>query len=152
MIHLFKPPILLTVIAALVPSIAGADDGRIARVQRASETFVQTFNAGDSQGLAPLYTRNGILKLPNQVAVQGRSTVAAAWQAGFDAGLSNLTLDVDVLEPVGHQRVLESGTYRLEIRTPNGVVVQTGTFAVLWKVPWRRNARPKIVFDAIDAD
>ena len=131
---------------------AVADTSALRRVEQASTEFVLKFNAGDSEALGSLYTRSSILKLPNQVAVFGRDGVVAAWQAGFDGGLANLTLDVEVLEMSGPQRAVESGTYRLEIRTPNGTIVQTGTFAVQWKVPRNIHKTPKIIFDAIDAD
>ena len=145
-----KLPIVIALVMA--SGSARAEHSDLARVQSASAEFVRNFNDGNSARLGDLYVRQGILKLPGQLAVKGRQTVVGAWQAGFDAGLSNLSLEVDVLVPVGPQRVLESGTYRLEIRTPNGVIVQTGTFAVLWKVPWNNRRTPKIIFDAIDAD
>ena len=125
---------------------------RLPAWRQTSAEFVHKFNVGDSAALAKLYVREGVLKLPNQLGLNGRDAVASAWQAGFDAGLSNLALDVEVLQRVGDRRVLESGTYRLEIRTPNGVIEQTGTFAVLWKVPWNPGRPPRIIFDAIDAD
>jgi len=124
----------------------------IDRVAEASANFVEVFNNKDSDGLGQIYTRNGIVKLPNSPAVSGRDNVAAAWQAGFDAGLDSLVLEGGSFDIVGHNRVLENGTYELTIQTPNGPIVQVGTFSVLWRVPNNPNKAPKIIFDTIDAD
>ena len=127
-------------------------DTNLERVAEASAQFVENFNEKNSAALGPLYTHNGILKLPGALAVSGRHNVVETWQGGFDAGLDFLVLTVESLTPVGPNKVLENGLYELTIQTPNGPIVQTGTFSVLWRVPRNPHRSPKIIFDAIDAD
>lgn len=145
--------ILLLLVQLFLSSTAAAwDDTNIERVAQASATFVENFNDKNSAVLGPLYTFNGILKLPGALAISGRQNVVNAWQGGFDAGLDFLELTIENLSNIGHRKVLENGTYALTIQTPNGAIVQTGTYSVLWRVPYHPNRSPKIIFDTIDAD
>ena len=136
----------------LGPAAHADDHYDIPRVAQASATFVERFNAKDSAALKRLYTRNGVLKLPNALAISGNANVANAWQGGFDAGLDFLVVSVDSLTSAGNNKVLENGTYELTIQTPDGPIVQTGTFSVLWRVPDDLHRSPRILFDAIDAN
>lgn len=124
----------------------------VERVEAASAEFVERFNAQDSEALGNFYARAGALKLPGQPAVFGPDTAEATWQGGFDAGLDFLNLEIVSLEPVGFRKVLENGTYELTIQTPEGPLLQTGTYAVMWRVPPVPGWAPKILFDTIDAD
>ena len=151
----FAPHCLTLTLLAATGSVAAEryDHGNsVARVAHASETFVELFNSNDSEALGDLYVANGSLKLPGALVVDGRQNVIDAWQAGFDAGLDSLVLDVDSLRASGPRRVLESGSYELTIETPDGPFVQVGTYAVLWRVPANRHRSPRIIFDTIDAD
>ena len=146
---------LMCVLSAKAVSAISAtpDHGwQLQRVAQASAEFVERFNAKDSQALGRFYTHGGVLKLLNQLALSGRDNVAAAWQGGFDAGLDFLELNVEVLEMADGRRALESGTYALTIQTPGGPILQTGTYAVHWRVSPNPFRRPRITFDAIDAD
>ncbi len=122
------------------------------RVWDASAEFVEVFATNDSRKLGKFYKRNGILKLPNASAISGRHNVASAWQAGFDQGIRSVALNIISIEEAGRNKVLENGTYVLDIETPNGIIQQEGTYSVLWVVPKRMDRRPKILFDAIDAN
>ena len=136
----------------LGPTAYADDNYDIPRVAQASAMFVERFNAKDSAALKRLYTRNGVLKLPNALAISGNQNVANAWQGGFDAGLDFLVLSVESLTSAGNNKVLENGTYELTIQTPDGPIVQAGTFSVLWRVPDDLHRSPRIMFDAIDAN
>ena len=144
--------LLLLAYALLLTPAAAGERSPLERVAEASASFVDDFNTSDAEALGSYYTRNGMLKLPGAFAVAGRDDVVDAWQAGFDAGLDFLVLSVESLEVVGERRVLENGTYALTIQTPDGTIVQEGTFSVLWRVPDDDDRRPRIVFDAIDAN
>ncbi|MEM7244160.1 MAG: DUF4440 domain-containing protein [Acidobacteriota bacterium] len=147
--------VLFVTLALVTPGSALAwhdTESNLDRVADASAEFVETFNLADADGLGGFYAQAATLKLPNALALSGREAIVAAWLGGFDAGLDQLILNVDVLEPLGARRVLESGSYELTIRTPGGEIVQTGTYAVLWRVPSNPHRAPRILFDTIDAD
>ena len=124
----------------------------VERVEQAIEGFVTDFNAKDVEALRARYAPDAVLKLPGAPAVGGRDAVAAAWAGGFDNGLDALVLDVTSFDEAGKERFLESGTYELTIQTPDGPIVQTGTYAVLWAVPRSPKKAPTIMFDTIDAN
>lgn len=122
------------------------------RVRDASELFVETFAENDAAQLARYYKRNGVLKLPNVPALAGRDAVQSAWQNGFDNGIQSVQLFITSLDEIGANKVLENGTYILDIETPNGIIQQEGTYSVLWAVPRKQHRMPKIIFDTIDAN
>ncbi len=145
---------LLTLL--LLGGTARAEDstwasGPIDRVQTRSAQFVRFFNRADADALGDFYVRRGVLKLPNQRAVGGRSAVVETWRNALRV-LGNLSLFALQYEDQGHGRVLETGEFRLEIRTPDGLLEQRGTFAVTWRVPRNPRAQPRIIFDAIDGN
>ncbi|MEO0973785.1 MAG: DUF4440 domain-containing protein [Pseudomonadota bacterium] len=121
------------------------------RVAAASAAFVDAFNQLDSEALGDFYVDNGTLKLPNSLAVNGVEAIVESWQGGFDAGLAGLELS-STFESISNRQVLENGSYVLTINTPDGVILQSGTFTVLWRAPRNPNLEPLIIFDTIDAD
>ncbi|MEO0425198.1 MAG: DUF4440 domain-containing protein [Pseudomonadota bacterium] len=146
----------LAVALVVLNGAAWADDdyydaSNTDRVAAASAAFVDVFNQLDSEGLGEFYAENGTLKLPNAPAVNGEDDIVEAWQGGFDAGLAGLEL-VSTFEAVSNRKVLENGSYLLTINTPDGPIVQSGTFAVLWRAPRNEDRPPVIIFDTIDAD
>jgi len=159
MLNITKPTILslLMILSSIAASATFAQDSPAeAAVRRSSEKFVVEFNKQNAKKLARLYTADGSLKLPDTAAVSGRRNVRNAWQGGFDNGLETLTLEITDLDEVGFDKVVESGTYQLEINTPGGKVLQTGTYSVQWEYNWYFYyyfgfVKPKIDFDTIDA-
>ena len=138
-------------------NISVADDSVTeATVRSASMKFVENFNSQDAEALGFFYTQSASLKLPDLPAVSGRQDIRSAWQAGFDAGLGQLELTVESIEDIALGKVLENGTFVLEINTPDGLLVQTGTYSVQWEYNpflfyYFRIVLPQIDFDAIDA-
>ncbi|MEL7371928.1 MAG: hypothetical protein AAFN74_23590 [Myxococcota bacterium] len=130
---------------------ASFDSNAIERVQTESSKFVVLFNEGKADALGEIYVSRGVLKLPNLRAVGGRENVVETWRNALRV-LGNLSLFSLQYEQQGDNRVLETGEYRLEISTPDGIIEQRGTFAVTWRVPRNRRAKPRILFDAIDAN
>lgn len=146
--------ILFAAFALMSSSAALAEDSPCeAAVREASSNFVTAFNEQDTKSLGKFYRFDGVLKLPDQPAVSGRESIRSAWQGGFDNGLGSLKLEITNLDDLGFNKVLESGTYKLAINTPDGPLLQTGTYSVMWvcRYTWRGKLRTKILFDTIDA-
>lgn len=123
-----------------------------ARVAEASGDFVTAFNNNDAATLAKFYKRVSVLKLPGAPAVYGKQAIEATWQGGFDQGITGVTLSISQIDQIAKRKVLENGTFVLDINTPNGLIQQEGTYSVMWHVPRSPNKRPKIIFDTIDAN
>ena len=145
----------VSVLTTALPSMA-QNNPTVEAVRDASSTFVEAFNDQDVRRLGRLYWFDATLKLPDAPATNGRKAIKQAWQGGFDNGLSNLTLTDLVYEDVSRGKVVETGNYELEINTPDGTLLQSGTFSVQWEYNWYLYryfglVRAKIDFDTIDA-
>jgi hypothetical protein len=123
---------------------------KIERVQIASELYEATFNEKKGEELGRFYKKNAVLKLPGAFAILGKDAIVITWEEGFNNGVESLELTAGSFEALGRRQVVESGTYILNIATPDELIEQVGTYSVLWYVPRNPYRHPKIIFDTID--
>jgi uncharacterized protein (TIGR02246 family) len=104
-----------------------------AAIEEANTQFESAFNAGDAASLADLYTADAVLLPPESEQVEGTEAIRAYWQAGIDAGLTDLDLVTGSVEESGDTAV-ETGRYSLTAPTQDGASEQaTGKYMVLWQ-------------------
>ena len=95
-----------------------------------NQAFVSAFSAGDSAGIAALYTEAGQLLPPNSEPVVGHHAIAAFWQGAMDMGIGSATLETVEVEGFGDTAV-EIGRYSLA--AADGSPMDHGKFMVIWK-------------------
>lgn len=92
--------------------------------------FETAFEALNAEGLAAVYTSNGMLMPPNSPIIQGRTNMTAFWQSMIDLGIAGVELDTVELDQVGDS-VNEVGKFKL--KTADGSIADSGKFIVVWK-------------------
>lgn len=53
------------------------------------EKFIESFNQGDAQGLAELYTENSQILPPNMELIDGRQGIQAYWQGALEMDIKS---------------------------------------------------------------
>ena len=99
-------------------------------IAAANGAFMSNFAAGDSAGIAQLYTANGKLFPSNSDVIEGIEAIGEFWQAIMDMGVATATLETVELEGHGDTAV-EEGRYTLS--AADGSVIDQGKFIVIWK-------------------
>ncbi len=92
--------------------------------------FEKAFEALNAEGLAAVYTSNGMLMPPNSPIIEGRANMMAFWQSMIDMGITGVELDTVELDKVGDS-VNEVGKFKL--KTADGSIADNGKFIVVWK-------------------
>ncbi|WP_415402170.1 YybH family protein [Tateyamaria sp. SN3-11] len=92
--------------------------------------FEKAFEALNAEGLAAVYTSNGMLMPPNSPIIQGRANMTAFWQSMIDMGIAGVELNTVELDQVGDS-VNEVGKFKL--KTADGSIADSGKFIVVWK-------------------
>jgi uncharacterized protein (TIGR02246 family) len=96
----------------------------------ANGNFMETFKGGEAARMAALYTENGQLLPPNSDFVTGRQAIQGFWQALFDMGIQEVSLES--VEVDGHgETAIEVGKYAL--KGEGGQELDAGKYIVIWK-------------------
>jgi ketosteroid isomerase-like protein len=116
-----------------------AADGAISESRA---TFVAALRAGDAKGASAVYALDARLLPPSAELMEGRTAIEAFWQAGIDAGLSAVELELLNLEG-GERIAYEIGRYALHLRPADGkCVVDRGKYVLVHERQddgrWRR--------------
>lgn len=96
----------------------------------AEKRFMETFQQGDSAGIAALYSPDGQLFPANNEVVTGQQAIDDFWRGLMDLGITAVklkTLEVEGKDNTVH----EVGQYT--IHTSDGQIVDFGKYIVIWK-------------------
>ncbi|MCG8467284.1 MAG: DUF4440 domain-containing protein [Gemmatimonadetes bacterium] len=100
-------------------------------IAAANATFVERMNAGDITGACEVYTEDARILPPGGEIVQGKGQIAEFWSAALPAlGVTSVSLETVVLEPIGEDSAREIGRFRLE---GEDGLLDHGKFVVIWK-------------------
>ena len=69
------------------------------------QQFEKSFNQGDAEALASLYTEDAKILPPNMDIVEGRSTIQSYWQGALDMGIKSFKgelIDLDASGNLGY--------------------------------------------------
>lgn len=115
------------------------DDGAIARTRA---EFVAALQSGNAAAASTVYADNAQLLAPSAELFAGREAIAAFWQAGLEAGVSDIELEELTLE-CGGSVAWEIGLYALRLEPPEGgTVVDRGKYLLVHERQpdgsWRR--------------
>lgn len=107
-------------------------DGQVERaLAEARAAFLAALRRGDARAASALYAERARLLAPSAEVMEGREAIARFWQAGLEAGLSEVELEALELEP--HDGVAyELGRYALRLEpAEGGSVVDRGKYALV---------------------
>ena len=99
-------------------------------IRMADDVFEQTYGRGDAQGMADLYTEDGMLLPTGSDFVRGKEAIRNFWQGAMDMGIKDAKLDIVEVEHQG-DTVIEMGQYTL--KSADGAVMDQGKYVVIWK-------------------
>jgi ketosteroid isomerase-like protein len=126
---------VLVAIAAVVALTGCAQHGHShvegdkAALEAKSAGWIESFNAGDGEGIAALHSLDAKLFPPNAPPVNGRADIATFWQGVIDSGLK-AELQVDEIDASG---TLGTRVGRFKIIGADGTVMDEGRFIEVWK-------------------
>ena len=105
-----------------------------AEIAEAHRRLEQAFNRGDAAAVAALYTEDATLLPPGADILTGRRAAQARWQAAYDTGARNLSLDPVSVETYGGDAAREIGRFALEAPGQGGETARVeGKYVVVWK-------------------
>jgi len=132
--EIFQAVALAAVFVSLATPAALAQDS--AAIETAQALWEEAFATGDGSMAAEMaFTEDARLLPPGEPMVVGRDAIAEYWQAGFDAGVTDLQLGLTAVEMVGDDTMIETGTWMVTVPTEDGGSMQVGGKAlVVWKL------------------
>ena len=83
-----------------------------AAIRTTDDNLESAFGQGDSEGIAGLYTEDGMLLPTGSDPVTGKPAIQAFWQGAMDMGIKGLGLEIVELEDHG-STAIEVGNYTL---------------------------------------
>ena len=101
-----------------------------AAIRAADDNMESAFGQGDSEGIAGLYTEDGMLLPAGSDPVTGKPAIQAFWQGAMDTGIKGLGLEIVELEDHG-STAIEVGNYTLS--SEGEEVIDRGKYIVIWK-------------------
>ncbi len=117
-----------------------------AEIERANREFEAKFDAGDTDGVAALYTDDAEFIAPHQAALVGRAAIAGFLAGAREAGIAAITLATLEVE-ADADSAIERGRYVM--KTADGTAADQGNYLVHWK---RRDGAWRIHRDMIATD
>ena len=115
--------------SAFLPSAAPSP----AEIAEAHRRLEQAFNRGDAAAVATLYTEDATLLPPGADILSGRRAAQARWQAAYDTGARNLSLDPVSVETWG-DAAREIGRFTMDVPGQGGETARVeGKYVVVWK-------------------
>ena len=102
----------------------------IAEIRSANDLFESKFAAGDAEGLADLYTEDGVLLPAGLDIIQGRKGIRNFWQNIMNMSIKQARLETLEAELL-HNTAIEMGYYTLSGK--GGLEMDRGKYVVIWK-------------------
>ena len=99
-------------------------------VEKGYKAVAEAFHRGDADTISLMYTEDAEWFFPGAPVIEGRNAIHEAWRNVVGSGGNTLTVDV--------REVQESGdwaydTGRFTACAPDGGIVNTGKWIVIWK-------------------
>lgn len=99
------------------------------QVERANEKFMETYSRGDAEGMAELYTRDGMVLPPNGDFVEGRQQIQEFWKAIMKS-VKSVKLEIREVEQHGNTAYEVS---RATLFDEKGQTLDQAKYIVIWK-------------------
>ena len=99
-------------------------------IRSANQNFEKNFASGDAQGIASLYTSDGIVLPPGAETQKGIDAIQNFWQVVMDMGIKGAHLETLEVDQEG-ETAIEMGQY--ELSDAEGQRMDQGKYIVIWK-------------------
>ncbi|MBX9609912.1 MAG: DUF4440 domain-containing protein [Gammaproteobacteria bacterium] len=99
-------------------------------IKAANKTLMGLLAAGDTAGIAKLYTAKAMLLPQGVPGMKGAKNIAGYWAGAVAQGVAGGALKTAEVDELG-STAIESGTYQL--KTADGTVCGAGKYVVVWK-------------------
>jgi uncharacterized protein (TIGR02246 family) len=99
-------------------------------IRSVNQNFETNFASGDAQGMASLYTSDGLLLPPGAGTQKGPNAIQNFWQMVMDMGIKGAHLETLEIEQEG-ETAIEMGQY--ELSGAEGQRMDQGKYIVIWK-------------------
>jgi ketosteroid isomerase-like protein len=98
-----------------------------------SQDFATSFNTGNYDQAAALFSSDGVLMTPRQEAAYGQKAVERLLRQLGDAGFSDLRLETSRVEHSGDM-AMELGRFTVAVRRADGTLVpESGKYVKVWR-------------------
>lgn len=134
----------LAFVAALAVQ-AAADDSSLQPVEALARDFSAAFNAGDAEGVASLFTEDGIFVAVDGRIHHGRAEIRAYQQTSFERGTKDHAVVVTESHQLGDS-VYAIGTVGFSVPAKNGTRMKLGGSWTAIDVPEGGRWRIKLLF------
>lgn len=95
-----------------------------------NKALIARLAAGDTAGIAKLYTSKAMLLPQGVPGMKGAKNIAGYWAGAVAQGVAGGALKTAEVDELG-STAIESGTYQL--KTADGAVCGAGKYVVVWK-------------------
>ena len=99
-------------------------------IRSANQNFEKIFADGNAEGMASLYTSDGMLLPPGAGVQQGSKAIQDFWKMVMDLGIKRAQLSTVQIEREGEMAV-EMGKYKLS--GADSQLIDEGKYIVVWK-------------------
>jgi len=99
-------------------------------ISRQNEIFMKTFNNGDYEGMASLYTEDGQMLPPNGKVIIGKSGIGDFWKGAMDMGIKFIEMHTD---EVDHQGDTVIEVSQATLLNEEKHVIDEIKYIVIWK-------------------
>ena len=122
----------LLLVSALIVSLTRTVFGQsVSEIQANNDRFIDALGNGDFEAVAQMDTKDARLYPPGAEMVQGHEAMKAFW-ASAAAGVSEVSLTVLGVKPLGNNFARESGTLMLKTKGGNPQEI-AGKYVVIWE-------------------
>lgn len=102
-----------------------------AEIERTNEKFMEMFRQGDAEGIAELYTQDGMVLPPNSDIIEGKQQIKDFWKTAIDMmGIKSVQLQTQEVEPQNNM-AYERG--RAMIYGEGDQEIDDSKYIVIWK-------------------
>ncbi|CAN5309241.1 hypothetical protein BH23BAC1_BH23BAC1_24310 [soil metagenome] len=99
-------------------------------IRELNDILESLFIRADAEGLADLFTENGMILTTSNEMIQGYQNICHFWQGLIEMGIKQVKLEILELEQL-FDTANEVGKYTL--KGEHGRIVEMGTYMVIWK-------------------
>ncbi|GAB3204334.1 uncharacterized protein (TIGR02246 family) [Pontibacter aydingkolensis] len=100
-----------------------------AEIMNVNKKFMQAFAQGNAEGVANLYTDEGMLLPAGMDIIKGKQAVQDFWQGAIGMGIKEVKLETMEVQPC-ENTAIEMGNYTLS--GADGAMVDKGKYIVVW--------------------
>lgn len=116
-------------------------------IERTNEKFMEMFRQGDAEGIAELYTQDGMVLPPNSEIIEGKQQIKDFWKAAIDMmGIKSVQLQTQEIEAQNNM-AYERG--RAMIYGEGDQEIDDSKYIVIWK---RENGTWKLHRDIFNSN